>query len=700
MEFVFFGGDILSKKLYGNSFELQKMLYGLGVAFILFFLCFSFTGCTFKEFVGGPGAGQQKDNKARKDDKKAEETAVEDVGFAVKMSKGTGCYDNDFKLEMAAGENGEKYDIYYTTDGSDPRTSDTRVKYKAPISVSDRSEDDNYMSAVDPALFDSANIYYDAETDSIKDIYDAPKFDEVDKITVVKAACVNKDKEYSSVTTNTYFIGDIKNHIKGIADAAEADGRAVSIMSITVDYDDFFDNEKGIYVRGKLMDDFLSESEDGLSAGTVNNGELRKAPANYRERGSEWERSAHIDYIESDGETTEVKLQQDCGIRIQGNYSRSDIQKGLRLYAREDYTPGLKNFEYPFFEDEKNIEGEVIAKYKKLVLRNGGNSAFINKYNDQFWQNLLRESYCDTQNSRPCVVYINGEYFGLHLLQVDYCGKYFEEKYNVLDDSVVSYKGDAEEYETGYCIDDGTLPAGETDDGYFLEDLLKFYKKHKNLKSDKDYEKFCQIVDPDSVRDYYAAELWGNNQWDWPGKNWFIWRATESVGMSTVTKESDVVTGATVTKNYADGRWRFAYCDMEFCGWSKDDATKNTIAEDNYMEKGMLDMGTKNVAVLMFAYLMTNDTWRTSFYDKLLSLADNEFEKERAIANLDELKGTYYPLLEQNYRRFYGKENVYQAMLNTDNSGGGGYEAIKGFIKERPKHVDEMIEWCEKILNK
>ena len=50
-----------------------------------------------------------------------------------------------------------------------------------------------------------------------------------------------------------------------------------------------------------------------------------------------WERQAHIDYLESDGDTTSCKLQQDCGVRIQGNYSRSDLQKGFRLYARKDY---------------------------------------------------------------------------------------------------------------------------------------------------------------------------------------------------------------------------------------------------------------------------------------------------------------------------------------------------------------------------
>ena len=48
-------------------------------------------------------------------------------------------------LELTANE-GEK--IYYTTDGTDPRTSATREEYTAPIEIKDRSNDPNVVSAV------------------------------------------------------------------------------------------------------------------------------------------------------------------------------------------------------------------------------------------------------------------------------------------------------------------------------------------------------------------------------------------------------------------------------------------------------------------------------------------------------------------------------------------------------------------------
>lgn len=63
------------------------------------------------------------------------------VGFSQK----SGFYDSGFSLELTAND-GEK--IYYTTDGTDPRTSATREEYTAPIEIKDRSNDPNVVSAV------------------------------------------------------------------------------------------------------------------------------------------------------------------------------------------------------------------------------------------------------------------------------------------------------------------------------------------------------------------------------------------------------------------------------------------------------------------------------------------------------------------------------------------------------------------------
>ena len=298
----------------------------------------------------------------------AEEAAtVEEVTFSHK----SGVYDSGFSLELTAAEGTT---IYYTTDGSNPTSSEgsehaQRFQYTGPITITDRKEDANVLSAVDPAKFDSAYADWDSKNQTFNNSLSSkmPSNADVDKITVIKAAAMDSAGNYSAVVTNSYFIGSMADHISGIKESCEASGLDLSIMSISMNYDDLFDAEKGIYVHGNIFDEALKEYLASGKRITSQNAidVARELDANYKQKGKTWERAAHIDYFESNGENTAVKLQQDCGIRIQGNYSRSDYQKSFRLYAREDY--GKKNFKYAFFKDStKNDNGEPVDKYKKL----------------------------------------------------------------------------------------------------------------------------------------------------------------------------------------------------------------------------------------------------------------------------------------------------------------------------------------------
>lgn len=247
--------------------------------------------------------------------------------------------------------------------------------------------------------------------------------------------------------------------------------------------------------------------------------------------------NVRLSVFEATPDGMEAVLTQNCGIRVQGNYSRSDIQKGLRLYARTDY--GENNFDYAVFgEDYLNVNGEVMDKYDTLVLRNGGNCAFTAKFNDTYWQSLVEEMACATQKSRPCVVYLNGEYWGLYLLQEDYTNDYMEDYYGVNKDDVVIYKGDAESLALGYKLDEGDLPEGVSDETYYFHELYGFFENHSDLESEEDYNEFIKLVDPQSVMDYFAVQSWIDNKWEWPGKNWSMWKTTKNDGST-----------------YGDGRW-------------------------------------------------------------------------------------------------------------------------------------------------
>lgn len=602
---------------------------------------------------------------------KIETLPVAEEKNSLVFSHYTGVYGEAFDLMMAASE--EDAEIYYTLDGSNPLDSVTALKYEESIAVVKRDNDKNVVSAVEPVLI-AGSFNYVSKNDFKCEIK-APKDSAVDKCTVVRAIAKFADGSISREVSATYFIGTMEEHIEGLAESCAAAGIPLSVISISANYDDFFSDKGGIYVKGKMFEGALKQHI--AANGSISDGEVaRSLDANYKRKGRAWEKEVRVSFMEATAEGLTEVLTQTCGVRIQGNYSRSDLQKGLRLYAREEY--GKKNFKYAFFgEDYINTAGETMNKFKTLVLRNGGNCAFTSKYNDTFWQSLVTELDCGTQKSRPCVVYLNGEYWGLYILQEDYTDNHMENLYGVDNNEVVIYKGDAEALELGYKLDEGELPEGE-DETYYFRELLDFFDNHENLAADEDYAEFCRLVDEQSVIDYFAVQCWINNKWDWPGKNWSMWKTISSDG---------------VEDSYGDGRWRFLFYDMEFGGVSGEgDARTNTIKEDNYKPDGLLDFDTDNPAVLCFAYGMTNTGFRNEFNQTLLGLSEGIFEKEAALERLKEYEAVYGPLFEQFYAR-------YPKTGSAENALEGGYASsrcIREFLGKREKYIQNMVDYVIK----
>ncbi|MBQ9948560.1 MAG: CotH kinase family protein [Oscillospiraceae bacterium] len=592
---------------------------------------------------------------------------------SVEFSHAGGIYAEEFDLALEPLEDGE---IYYTLDGSDPSTSSTALLYNSEISITDRKGDKNVVSAVEPLLFAGSFNEVNKERNGFTCELKPPADEDVDKCTVIRAAVKKTDGTFGGDVSAAYFIGSAADHITGIKDYCEAAGGSLAVISISMNYDDLFDSKKGIYVKGEIFDNALEEflAEERLRDSDT----ARRLAANYSQRGREWEREAAITLFEVTPNGAQDMLTQNCGIRIQGNYSRSDVQKGFRLYARKDY--GENNFDYAVFgEDYLNTSGEVMDKFDTLVLRNGGNCAFTSKFNDTYWQSLVAELDCGTQKSRPCVVYLNGEYWGLYILQEDYTNDHMEDKYGVNKDDVVIYKGDAESLALGYKLDEGDLPEGVTDESYYFHELLDFFDTHTDLKSEADYEAFTKLVDPDSVMDYFAVNCWIDNKWDWPGKNWSMWKTTSS----------------DPSNEYGDGRWRFLFYDIEFGGVGGEGDVRNvTIRNANYKNHGLLDMDTKNPAVLCFAYLMTNDSFRAEFCEKLSGLADGCFDQDTALEKLDFFSDTYGPLFEQFFLRYPETGDAEEAL----EGGYGTARTIREFITKRPDTIKKQVDYCNKIL--
>ena len=113
---------------------------------------------------------------------------------------------------------------------------------------------------------------------------------------------------------------------------------AIPVISLVTDPKTLFDYEKGIYVPGKILDQWKRDNP---------NAQIKKhTPANYNQRGKNWEREGSLELFEPRGK---VGLIQNIGIRISGDNSRANRLKSLSLWARSNYDE-KEYFTYDFFD--------------------------------------------------------------------------------------------------------------------------------------------------------------------------------------------------------------------------------------------------------------------------------------------------------------------------------------------------------------
>lgn len=448
-----------------------------------------------------------------------------------------------------------------------PAKQDTQI-YTGPISVKNRDNDPNQLCS-------EANIPFMYDPSASQPEYPSGT---VPKATVIRAMVVRPDGKKSKVVTKVYFVG---------SDLAKTYKNA-SVVSIVTDPDNLLSEETGIYRYG-----------------------------NWDNRGLDWEREASVTYIEEDGS---IPFETTMGLRIHGGYSRKWGQKSFRLYFREEY--GLKNLKnYSLIPGAMNFDKtEATTKYKKLILRNGGNDYSYTKLQDVWIQSLVEDRAYTIQSARPSVLFLNGEYWGLYNLTERYSDNYIETEFGVDKDNVVMIKN------------------GELDEG--TEEDLQYYRELQSLadldmSKEENYKQFTELVDEQSYLDYYATEIYiGNN--DWPNNNMQFWRSRTKDG----------------TK-YGDTKWRYMLFDTEYS--MNLYGHEDSAGED--LKTGVIER-TKSMDSL-FRALCANTGFQKKLAETLMDLANHNFEVSSAEAKLDSLAAVYRPLMIQYFKRFSGDASTF-----------------------------------------
>lgn len=486
-----------------------------------------------------------------------------------------GFYEDEFSLVISTEEPDTK--IYYTIDGSDPiPRNESTSELEEFIKIKSRAGDPNILSTIN-----TANPEYDGELTTPNG--------EVFKCTIIKAVAIRKDGVKSDIVTNSYFVDkDMKTRY------------SIPVISLVTDYANLFDSETGIYTRYNCM-----------------------------EKGVEWERPMHIEFFEPDGK---LAFSQNIGTRINGGYTRVYPQKSFRLYANEKYDASAK-FKYDVFQGSaKNADNEVIDSFKRLLLRNGGNDWQGVMMRDSLIQGLVEHLNLDTQASRPSVVFLNGEYWGVYNIRERYDNHYLKSHYDLDKDKVAIL----DLFETPEILE------GTQDDvtAYFID--IVNYLEENSITDKNTYEQIKTKMDVENFIDYNITQIFvGNN--DWPGNNVTIWKYKTDDGKY----HPDAAKGQ-------DGRWRWVIRDTDFgLGIWDRSPDHNTLgfALGSFTESG-IEYANAPWAIFILKTLLKNDEFRNKFVSRFADQLNTTFTTNRVTQKIDIAKSLIEGAMPEHYDRW------------------------------------------------
>lgn len=367
---------------------------------------------------------------------------------------------------------------------------------------------------------------------------------------------------------------------------------SLPVLSLVTDAENFFGYDQGIYVPGRTYEEGPRFPD-------------HSGPGNYNQDGKAWERPVHVEWFEEAG--TPV-FAQNAGVRIHGSGSAMLSQKALRLYAKEDYGPEW----FP----ANVFPGHPFRGSKRLLVRAGGQDQVASRLKDCVLPELLRETKLALQVCRPTVMFLNGEYWGLHEMRERY------DEYSLASHHGLNRKNVVilEAY--------GLLDTGEPEDVVPYLELLAYVRGH-DLSVPEHFAHVEARIDVDDFIDYHIAQIYFGND-DWPQNNLKFWRYRGG--------ENSAATGG------GDGRWRWLLYDLDFAFAEGPEA--------NSLGRLLHDEQLGEPFVVLFRGLMKSPEFRARFIARFHWHLDNTFVPERVLATVDAAAARLAPEMAEHIARW------------------------------------------------
>lgn len=442
----------------------------------------------------------------------------------------------------------------------------------------------NGVEYLDITLSAPGTIYYTTDCyapSRYSKLYTGPI--RITKTTVLRVICYEEGKQASQVTDLTYLLNE---------------NDTLSVVSVVTSPGNLWSNSTGIYVDGP-----------GWTETYPHQG------ANYWKN---WERPATISLVDNDGEGF---VSVPCGLKIFGGYSRANLKKSLACMFRAAY--GAAELDYPLF-------GEAgLDTYEALVLRAGGQDAFDGRIRDEVITSFVNQELgISVQKYKPVVVYLNGEYFGIHFIR---------EKIN-------------ENYVAGnFHVDkeDVTLAHWNGSDSKEYQQLLRYVADH-DLSVQEHFDYVASQIDVENYTDYMIAQMWIAN--------------TDTGNVKYFTTSEHPWT------------WVMFDTDLAFRNAGLDSISR-------FLNSGLLfgsDISCKTLLVCM----LKNPEYKDYFIRRVAWQVNNVWVEEKVIAQIDKVEAQIDADAEKDCQRWGTSYTGWQRAV----------ERIREFVRARNSYFLDYVQ--------
>lgn len=413
----------------------------------------------------------------------------------------------------------------------------------------------------------------------------------INQTTVLRARSFESGFLPSTTMSNTYFINETA---------------FLPVISLSSNPDNFWNEQTGIYVLGP------NASPD-----------FPYFDANFWE---DWERPVHIEFFEPDGV---LGFSIDYGVKIFGGWSRGFPQKSLALYARGEY--GFGEINYQIFNNKP------IDTFESIILRNSGNDWNVTQFRDAMITGLVAETGVDIQAYRPVIVYINGEYWGVHNLREKINENYIASNHEVDPDNI------------DLLENDGSVILGDASRYHQLIDFLSTY----DLTISGNYDQVKSYMDVDNFINYQITEIYCDNT-DWPGNNLKFWRARTP-----------------------DGVWRWLLYDTDFGFGLYDEYGYSHNTLEFATEENGPSWPNPPWSTFIFRKLLENQDFRYDFINRFADFLNTYFSSSVVLNKINYLKSTLNAEMDRHFTKWGG------SMVEWSNN----IQRLQTFANLRPSQV-------------